>query len=323
MRAPEPGSVASTTQAAALAVAELAETHPELVVCTADSTKTMAMTRFAELYPRRTFDFGIMEQCTVTAAAGLATCGFRPVVASYGVFLTMRALEQLRTFCALPNLPVIFLSGNSGLVAGLLGPTHQAVDDLALMRAIPNLTVLAPADGVAAAEALRVAIEEVAGPTFVRVGGPTPALYRPGYRLQPGRATLVAETGQDVSIFACGIMVHRAIEAAERLRIAGRGARVFDAASIKPFDADAAATEARRTGALVTAEEHSIIGGLGSAVAEALAERWPAPLERVGIADRFGETGPPARLLEAYGLTVEAIVAAAERAIARRSAGSS
>ena len=318
MSATTPGPGASTTLAAALAAAELAETHPELVVCTADSTKTMAMSRFAELYPERTFDFGIMEQCTVTAAAGLAASGFRPLVASYGVFLTMRALEQLRTFCALPNLPVVFLSGNSGLVAGLLGPTHQAVDDLALMRAIPNLTVLAPADAVGAAEAIRVALEEVAGPTFVRVGGPTPPVHRPGYRLTPGRATLVAETGRDVSIFACGIMVSRAVEAAERLRADGRGARVFDAASIKPFDADTAAEEAARTGALVTAEEHSVIGGLGSAVAEALAERRPAPLERVGIRDQFGETGPPARLLEEYGLTVEAIVAAADQAIARR-----
>lgn len=319
MSASGAGPVASTTLAAALAATELAETHPELVVCTADSTKTMSMARFAELYPERTFDFGIMEQCTVTAAAGLAASGFRPVVASYGVFLTMRALEQLRTFCALPNLPVVFLSGNSGLVAGLLGPTHQAVDDLALMRAIPNLTVLAPADPVAAAEAIRVAIEEVDGPTFIRVGGPSPAVHQAGYRLRLGRATLVAETGRDVSIFACGVMVSRAIEAAERLRAEGRGARVFDAASIKPFDSATVAEEAAYTGAVVSAEEHSVIGGLGSAVAEALVERRPAPLERVGIRDRFGETGPPSQLLEEYGLTVESIVAAAGRAIARRS----
>src|SRR6476661_781064 len=121
----------STTLAAARAVAELGELHPELVVLTADSTKTMGMNRFGELYPERIFDFGIMEQCTVTAAAGLATCGRRPVVASYGVFLTMRALEQVRTFVALPKLPVVFVSGNSGLAAGILGPTHQAIDDLA------------------------------------------------------------------------------------------------------------------------------------------------------------------------------------------------
>src|SRR5436190_3144821 len=133
----------------------------------------MGMNRFGELYPERIFDFGIMEQCTVTAAAGLATCGFRPVVASYGVFLTMRALEQVRTFCAIPSLPVIFLSGNSGLAAGILGPTHQAVDDLAFMRSVPNMSVFVPADDVAAAEALRVALEEIDGPSFIRAGGVT------------------------------------------------------------------------------------------------------------------------------------------------------
>src|SRR4051794_27950349 len=158
-------------QAAARAATELAERYPGLVVLTADSTQTMGMARFAELYPERLFDFGIMEQCTVTAAAGLATCGFRPLVASYGVFLTMRALEQVRTFVAMPNLPVILLSGLSGLAAGLMGPTHQAVDDLAFMRAVTNMTVFTPADAVASAEVVRVALEEVDGPSFIRVGG--------------------------------------------------------------------------------------------------------------------------------------------------------
>jgi transketolase len=278
----------------------------------------MAMNQFGELYPERIFDFGIMEQCTVTAAAGLATCGFRPVVASYGVFLTMRALEQLRTFCAVPNLPVVFVSGNSGLAAGVLGPTHQAVEDLALMRAVPNLTVLAPADGLAAAEAVRVALEEVDGPTFIRVGGNTPAVHQPGYRLEPGRAALLADYGRQASILACGTMVVRALEAAQLLQRAGVGVRVLDCASIKPFDDQAVAREARLTGALVSAEEHSIVGGLGGAVAEALAAGQPAPLERVGIADRYGDSGAVSTLLEVYGLTATAIVQAVQRAIARR-----
>lgn len=309
---------ASTTLAAGRAVAELGETHPELVVCTSDSTKTMAMSQFAELYPERLFDFGIMEQCTVTAAAGLATCGFRPVVPSYGVFLTMRALEQIRTFVALPKLPVVFLSGNSGLAATLLGPTHQAIDDLAFMRAVPNMTVFVPADSVATAEALRVALEEVNGPAFIRVGGPTPILYDSDYRLTPGRARLLADHGSEASIFACGTMVVRALDAAELLRAEGIGVRVLDVGTLKPFDVEAVAAEAERTGALVSAEEHSIIGGLGGAVAEALVSTHPAPLERVGIADRFGETGPFETLMEEYGLTPATIAAAVKRAIQRR-----
>ena len=315
-----PRRSASTTLAAARAVAELGELHPELVVLTADSTKTMAMHQFGELYPERIFDFGIMEQCTVTAAAGLATCGFRPVVASYGVFLTMRALEQVRTFVALPNLPVILVSGNSGLSAGLLGPTHQAIDDLAFMRAVPNMTVFAPADAVAAAEAVRVALEEVDGPSFIRVGGATEVLHSPGYRLRPGRVSLMADHGRAASIFACGVMLPRALAAAEQLRAEGIEVRVLDAPSLKPFDVEAVQQESELTGALVTVEEHSVIGGLGGAVAEALAATRPAPLERVGVQDRYGETGPVPELLREYGLTPDAIAEAVRRAIGRKGA---
>jgi transketolase len=313
-----PAASASTTIAAAVAVAELGETHPELVVCTADSTKTMGMNRFGELYPERIFDFGIMEQCTVTAAAGLATCGFKPVVASYGVFLTMRALEQVRTFCAVPKLPVIFVSGNSGLAAGILGPTHQAIDDLAFMRAVPNMTVFVPADGVAAAEALRVALEEVDGPSFIRVGGLTQTVNGPGYRLVPGQLVPLADFGREASIVACGVMVVRALEAARLLQAEGIGVRVLDAPTLKPLDQELVGREAALTGALVTAEEHTIVGGLGGAVAEALAATRPAPLERVGIADRYGETGSVGVLMEEYGLGPGAIVAAVKRVIGRK-----
>lgn len=309
---------ASTLVAAGRAVAELGELHPELVVITSDSTKTMQMASFGELYPERLFDFGIMEQCTVTAAAGLATCGFRPLVASYGVFLTMRALEQVRTFVALPNLPVVILSGNSGLAAGVLGPTHQAVDDLAFMRAVPNMTVFAPADAVATAEALRAALEEVDGPSFVRVGGMTQTVYGPDYRLKPGQISLVAEHGRDASIVACGVMLVRALDAAEQLRAEGIGVRILDAPTLKPFDVAAIAGEAELTGALVSAEEHTVVGGLGGAVAEALAATRPAPLERVGIPDRYGDTGSVADLMREYGLTPDAIAAAVKRAIQRR-----
>jgi transketolase len=309
---------ASTLQAAGRAAAELGERYPHFVVLTADSTQTMAMARFAELYPQRLFDFGIMEQCTVTAAAGLATCGFRPLVASYGVFLTMRALEQVRTFVALPNLGVILLSGNSGLSAGILGPTHQAVDDLAFMRAVPNMTVFTPADAVATAEALRVALEEVVGPSFIRVGGLAGTVHPADYRLHIGRATLLLDRGREASIIACGVMTALALDAAERLHAEGIGVRVLDIPTIKPLDTEAVCAEAELSGALVTAEEHSVIGGLGGAAAEALAATRPAPLERVGIADRYGETGSVAELMAEYGLTADAISAAVKRAIARR-----
>lgn len=307
----------STTLAAGEALADLGARHPEIVVCVADSYQTMSMHLFGARFPERTFDFGIMEQCTVTAAAGLATCGLRPFVASYGVFLTMRALEQLRTFVALPNLPVTFISGHGGLAAAVLGPTHQAVDDLGFARTVPNLRVIVPADATATARAVAATLD-LDGPTFIRVNGPAPALYGPDYRFEPGQATLLADHGHDVSIVACGLLVARALAAAETLREEGIGARVLDLATLKPFDVAALAREAALTGALVTAEEHSAINGLGGAVAEALAATHPVPLERVGIADRYGETGPHAHLLEEYGLTSAAIVAAARRAVARK-----
>lgn len=307
----------STTLAAGEALAELGASHPEIVVCVADSYQTMSMQLFGARFPARTFDFGIMEQCTVTAAAGLATCGFRPFVASYGIFLTMRALEQLRTFVALPGLPVTLISGHGGLAAGVLGPTHQAVDDLGFTRTVPNLRVLAPADATATAAAVAATLA-LDGPTYIRVNGAAPVVYDAGYQFEVGRARLLADHGHDVSIVACGLMVSRALEAAGELAAAGIGARVLDIATLKPFDTGAIAHEAALTGALVSAEEHSIINGLGGAVAEALAATHPAPLERVGIADRFGETGPHAYLLDAYGLTAAEIATAARRVIARK-----
>lgn len=307
----------STTLAAGEALAELGAGHPEIVVCVADSYQTMSMHLFGARYPARTFDFGIMEQCTVTAAAGLATCGFRPFVASYGIFLTMRALEQLRTFVALPGLPVTFISGHGGLAAGVLGPTHQAVDDLGFTRTVPNLRVLVPADTIATAAAIEATLA-LDGPTYIRVNGAAPRVYDAGYTFEVGKARLLADHGHDVSIVACGLMVARALDAAAALAALGVGARVLDIATLKPFDTEAIAREAALTGALVSAEEHSIINGLGGAVAEALAASHPAPLERVGIADRFGETGPHAHLLDSYGLTAAAIVSAARRAIARK-----
>jgi transketolase len=265
---------------------------------------------------------GIAEQNMMGVAAGMACCGLIPWLSSFAVFLVNRDLDQLRVVVAQPNLNVKIGSAYTGLLTGKTGKTHQEVSDIAIMRSIPNITVLAPADGVETRQAM-LAANEWDGPVYLRLtrdphptifasaeGSDTPAVNA----FEIGKAYVVRE-GDDVTIMATGVQTVRALQAADLLATAGVSAHVLHVPSLKPIDSAAIIDAAQKTGRVVTTEDHSIIGGLGGAVAEILGENAPTPMARVGIQDTFGESAPNDELLEKYGLTPEHIAAAARRLI--------
>jgi transketolase len=309
--------MASTLDAFGLELAELGSRRREVVALVADTLKTMAVQRLAEARPEQVLNFGIMEQAMVTAAAGLATTGKIPVVATYSVFLGMRTLEQLRTQICLPKLNVKFAAGLGGLSGGTLGPTHQATEDMSIVRGIPNLTVVVPSDAVGMRRALAAAVDWP-GPVYLRVGGACPVVHGADYQFVIGRANELLDLGADATVIANGIMVAKALAAAEELRGQGIGVRVVEMPTLKPLDVEAVLRAAQETGAVVTAEENNVLGGLGGAVAEVLGEGCPVPLRRVGIRDCYGDTGPYPALQEWYGLTVGAIVEAAREVVGRK-----
>lgn len=310
-------ALASTVQAFGRAIVRLGAEREDVVVCVADTAKTMAAAEFERRFPDRLFNFGIAEQNMVMAAAGLAAAGKTPFVATYGVFLSMRALEQLRTFVAYPGLNVKFVAGLGGFAAAHNGPTHHAVEDLGIVRSIPRMALVAPADAVATEQAIEAALD-YPGPVYIRVGGPVPIVHGEGYRLEIGRGVPLRTGGTDAAIIACGIMVGKALEAADLLAGEGFGVQVLEIHTLKPIDRSAIVRVARETGAVVTAEENNLFGGLGSAVAEVLGEEAPAPLERVGIEDCYGDTGTHQELLEKYGLTTARVAEAVRRVVARK-----
>lgn len=260
---------------------------------------------------------GIAEQNMIGTAAGLAASGYLPFASTFAVFACGRAYDQIRNSVCYPNLPVKICASHAGLTVGEDGGSHQMIEDLALMRALPNMTVLVPADGPEAAQAL-VAAADVDGPVYMRLGRPkVPVITEPGEPFIVGKAGVLRE-GIDVTLIACGIMVAKAMDAAERLADRGISATVLNMASIKPIDREAILHWADVTGAIVTAEEHTIFGGLGSAVAEVVVQENPVPMEMVGVNDRFGQSGKPDDLLAAYKLTSQAIADAAIRAVDRK-----
>ena len=273
----------------------------------ADSTKTVY---FAERFPERFIRVGISEQDLVGVAAGLASSGKTPVACGFAMFVTGRSWEQIANSVALPGLNVKIVGTHSGLSPHADGESHQSVCDVALMRALPNMRVVVPADAVEAAQALRALVNET-GPGYLRLGrGSTPVVYDEGPEYTLGEANLVRE-GSDAAIIADGVMVFMALEASERLSRSGVDVRVIDMHTVKPLDGLSVLKAARETGAIVTAEEHSVVGGLGGAVSEALSESRPTPLKRVGVSDRFGESSRGySELLEGLGLTAEAIIEA-------------
>ena len=298
-------------------LARLAADYPELVVLDADlSSATMTKT-FAAQYPERFFDMGIAEADMMGFAAGLAACGKKPFANSFAMFTAGRAWEQVRNSIAYPHLNVKCVGSHGGLSVGEDGATHQCIEDLALMSAIPGMMVVNPCDGPEMRLAVR-ALLEYDGPAYLRLGRMAVESVTdetPGYEFALGRAAMLRD-GSDVTIAATGLMVQRAVAAADMLAGQGVSARVLDVHTIKPLDTEAIIAAARETGCIVTSEEHSVIGGLGSAVASVCAENCPVPVLRHGVNDEFGRSGKAELVLRAYGLTAEVIAEKAMKAVA-------
>lgn len=290
---------------------ELARAGREVVAVDADLAKSTGTEKFGAEFPDRFFDFGVAEQNMMGTAAGLAASGKIVYVGGFTVFSVGRAWDQLRNVVAYANLNVKICSTHSGISVGEDGATHQTFEDIALTRSLPTMKVLVPADYWQAREMLRGAAD-IEGPVFVRLGRPKlPFIYDKTYRFDLRQAD-VLRPGDDVTIVACGATVAMALEAAGRLAAEGIKAEVINAATIKPLDAKTILNSVTKTGRVVTAEEHSIIGGLGSAVAELLSEEMPSPLKRVGIRDRYGKSAPYEELFPYFGITAAAIAEAAQ-----------
>ena len=300
------------------ALAELAEENPDVVVLDADLAGSTKTSDFQKVCPERFVEVGIAEQNMIGIAAGLAASGKVAFASTFGVFATGRCWEQIRLAVAYPRLNVKIVATHCGISVGEDGASHQALEDMAVMRALPNMTVISPADAYEAYAATK-AIAAYDGPVYMRMGrAEFPTTTEEGAPFTIGKATVMRE-GKDVTLVGCGQMVSFCLDAAEQLAAEGVEAEVINMSTIKPLDRETLVASVSKTGCCVTAEEHSIIGGLGSAVAEALCESVVAPLERVGTRDTFGESGKPAELMEKYGLTAAHIAEAARKTISRRS----
>lgn len=307
----------ATREAYGEALKELGAKNKNVVVLDADLSKSTKTNEFKKSYPERHFNCGIAEQNMTSVAAGLAAAGKTPFISTFAIFATGRAYEQVRTSICYPKLNVKVCATHAGITVGEDGATHQANEDIALMRAIPNMTVIVPADAEETRQAINYAAE-YKGPVYVRLGRASTEDVSPAdYKFAIGKAAQLVD-GTDVTIVAAGMLVGPAVEAAKALATEKISARVLNMASIKPIDKEAIVKAASDTGAIVTCEEHSIIGGLGGAVAEVLVENAPVPMERVGIQDVFGESGTPKELLVKYKLTSTDIVAAVKKVIARK-----
>ena len=307
----------ATRDAYGKALAALGQENKQIVVLDADLSKSTKTADFQKVCPERFFNAGIAEQNMLGVAAGLAAAGKRPVVSSFAVFATGRAFEQIRNSIAYPKLPVVIAATHAGVTVGEDGGSHQAIEDIAIMRALPNMTVLVPADGPQTQAALKAALD-YDGPVYLRLGRlAVPTVYEEGETFTIGKGKILRE-GKDVALISCGLMTAVALEAAELLAAEGIAATVCDMASVKPIDRQLIYSLAAGCGCVVTAEEHNIMGGLGGAVAEVLGECCPVPLERVGLNDVFGQSGKPQELLEEYGLTAANIAAKAKKAISRK-----
>ena len=281
---------------------ELGAENPDIVVMDADLAGATKTCKFAAAYPERFFDAGIAEANMIGIAAGLATCGKTVFASSFAMFATGRAYEQIRNSVGYPKLNVKICASHAGITVGEDGASHQCIEDLLLMRAIPGMVVICPADDVEARAAVRAAAA-YNGPVYIRLGrSAVPVINdRPDYKFEWGKGIKVRE-GKDISLIATGIMVNSAMEAAEMLAKDGIDAEIIDIHTIKPIDEDIIVETAKKTGKVFTLEEHSVIGGLGSAVCDVLCEKYPCKVKKIGIYDQYGESGSAAALMEKYRL---------------------
>ena len=296
---------------------ELGNERDDFVVLDADLAAATKTGIFKKAFPERHYDCGIAEQNMVSIAAGISATGKRVVCSSFAMFAAGRAFEQVRNSIGYPHLNVIIGATHAGISVGEDGATHQCCEDIALMRTIPGMTVINPADDTEAKAALRAAFDHD-GPVYIRFGRlAVPVIFGDDYKFEIGKGIELKE-GTDVTVIATGLLVGEALEAYETLKAEGISARIINMPTIKPIDRDIIVKAARETGAIVTAEEHNVIGGLGSAVAEVVAEECPVPVIRVGVKDVFGHSGPAATLLDEFGLRAKDIVAAAKEAVAKK-----
>lgn len=306
----------ATRDAYGQALVELGELNSNVVVLDADLSGSTKTKDFKKVYPERFFNMGIAEQNLMGAASGLATTGKIPFASTFAVFATGRAYDQIRNAICYPNLPVKVAATHAGITVGEDGGSHQMIEDINLMRGLPNMHVFVPADGPET-KAIIHAVSELEAPCYIRMGRAKVPNVTEGKGFQIGKGSLLRE-GIDATVIACGVMVSVALEASELLAEKGISVAVINMSSIKPIDKDLIVEWARETGAIVTAEEHNIIGGLGSAVSEVLIEEYPIPLKRIGIEDKFGQSGSPDELMKLYGLTKEAIADAVELVIGKK-----
>ena len=307
----------ATREAYGKALVKLGAENRDIVVLDADLSKSTKTADFAKEFPERFFNMGVAEQNMLGTAAGLAAAGKIPFASSFAMFAVGRAFEQIRNSIAYPALNVKIAATHAGLSVGEDGASHQAIEDIAIMRALPNMTIIVPADGTETELAVKAAVN-IKGPVYLRLGRlGLPVLFGEDYRFEIGKANTIRD-GSDAAVIACGLMVGPALEAADQLAGENIHIRVVNMHTIKPIDREAIVKAAKDTRAIITAEEHNIVGGLGSAVAEVLVGTVPVVQEMVGVKDTFGESGTPAELLEKYGLTAKDIVAAVKKALARK-----
>lgn len=297
----------------------LAEKDERIIMVCADSLKAMRADSFYEKFPDRLVDVGIAEQNATATAAGLAIGGMIPYFATYAGFITMRACEQIRTFIAYPGLNVKLVGINGGIAAGEReGVTHQFFEDIGILRTIPNVTILVPADAGQARQAA-IAAASIPGPVYIRLGsGRDPVIFEHDAPFVPGKINILQQKGNDIALFGNGIMLLRLMEASEILSRQGIGVTLVEVHTVKPLDTEGVTDVLKRCGAAVTAEDHTIVGGLGSAIMEAAAENCPVPIARIGLRDIFPGSGTPDALLDYYGMSVADIVNAAVETIKRK-----
>ena len=307
----------ATRDAYGAALCELAEKRNDFIVLDADLAAATKTGSFKKAYPDRFYDCGIAEQNMMSIAAGFASTGKMVFASSFAMFAAGRAFEQVRNSIGYPHLNVKIGATHAGISVGEDGATHQCCEDIALMRTIPGMTIINPADAVEARKAV-LAAAEIDGPVYMRFGRlAVPGVFDDDYQFEIGTGVEL-KAGTDVTVIATGLMVKEAMEAYDLLKADGISARIINMATIKPIDREIIEKAARETGAIVTAEEHSVIGGLGSAVAEVVTETCPVPVVKVGVYDRFGMSGPANDLLDIFGLRAKDIAEKAKQAIAAK-----